>query len=131
MEEQQEIDIPEVIEQKKRPLLIYIFSLMISAGSIYVLYSAVQTLTHSGNQPLMTYGAIADLVFFIITFAFILLFFMLKRSCLTFLYISIGISVFANVLITDWIMAIATLIIGIVIWDYIAHKKIDGVKIFQ
>ena len=120
---------------EKRPGVVWIYSIIVIIGIIITILSSISVLTNPygrmGVSDVQYYSQIISLILIIPEIIFIILFFMLKRSSLIWLYISFGISLVIDLIATKWFMALITAVLGWIVWDYIQHKKIDEQLVFK
>jgi hypothetical protein len=118
----------------KRPGVVWAYSIIVAIGILFTVIGSIGVLSNPygrmGFSPMMFYVQIFSLVLIIPEIIFIVLFFMLKRSSLTLLYISFGLRVVVNLISQHWIWAVVIAVVAWVVWDYISHKKIDGQSVF-
>jgi len=115
----------------KRPGVVWIFSILIILGIIYsVSFSIHNLFIFIGISTLNYVISIISIILVIPFLIFIILFFMLKRSSLIWLYISFGLSILVFLIVKEWISLIVFTVLGLAVWDYIRKKQIGGRNVF-
>lgn len=117
----------------KRTGVVWVYSILVIlaivlsiVGNIAVLVNPMVKLL----KPVEYYASLIALVLVIPYAIFIIMFFMLKRNSLIWLYISFGISFITQLVIKSWFYAAVVLIVGWAVQDYIRNKKVDNQNIF-
>jgi hypothetical protein len=118
-----------------RPGIVWVFTIL----SIFGLFSIVAPfidvfVTHTSPQSFLPHAelfAVGAIIWGLLILIFLYLFFMLKKSSLIFLYITLGYAIIFNVIIKNWIIIIVEIIFNIILWDYIKRKKVDGQPVFN
>ena len=118
----------------KRPLEVWFFSILI----IFSLFGSVAPfidvfLTHTSAQSFIPHAelfAIFAIIWGLLGVVFLYLFFMLKKSSLTFLYILFAYGTIFNIILKNWIAVVVEIIIVATLWGIITRKKIDGQPVF-
>jgi hypothetical protein len=129
---------PKVPGQKpntKRPFVVWAYAFWTVLGIIsslmdglrYIALSQSMGSTYSGFYSFL---GIVTLLFTIPNGIFIYLFFMMRKSCLKWLYIGLGLSSLPLLYIGSWVWLLLSLVIGWIVWDYVAHKKIGDTLLF-
>jgi len=111
-----------------RPGVVWLFTLGGVIWFFFILLAAIEILSTQ------TYGVLTllDLIFSVIPhFILIVLFFMLKRSSLTWTYIFFGLQAMLALIELDWINIVISLVFAWIVSDYIKNKKIDGQALFK
>ena len=118
----------------KRPGTVWLYSVFVFLGILFTLASSVPVLINPygflGVSTIEYYATIFSLILTIPEIIFIYLFFNLKKTSLTWLYISFGLSVLVGLIGGQWFMSVLTAGFGWVIWDYISHKKVNDQNLF-
>ena len=116
------------------PGVVWMYSILVAVGIIWGFIVDIGILANPygrlGLPPLAYYASVISLILVIPQGIFIYLFFMLKRSSLTWLYISFELDVILNLISQQWIFAVVLAVFGWVVWDYISHKKVNGQPVF-
>ena len=118
----------------KRPGVVWVYTIIVVLGLLGNLFTGITLLISPfgrlGMSDLQYYAGILTLVVSIPQAIFMYLFFMLKKSSMTWLYISFGLGLVLSLIGAQWVGAVLTLVIGWVVWDYIKNKKIDDQPVF-
>ena len=118
----------------KRPGVVWVYTILVALGILSTVIGTILMLANPygrmGLPAMMFYAQIGSLILVIPQIIFIVLFFMLKKSSLTWLYISFGLGIVFNLIAQQWIWAVVMAVFGWVVWDYISHKKVDGQPVF-
>jgi len=118
----------------KRPGVVLAYFILVCVGILMNIIGALIALTNPRvlgiGTPFAMVSAVISLITVIPAIIFIVLFFNLKKNCLTWLYISFGIYFVLGLIGMNWLAVILSAVVGWVVWDYIVHKKIDGKPVF-
>jgi hypothetical protein len=118
----------------KRPSVVWVYSILVTFGILFSVIGSIGILSNPygrmGLPPMMYFAQIFSLILVIPQIIFIALFFLLKKSSLTWLYISFGLGIVLNLIAQQWIAVVIMAVFGWAIWDYISHKKVDGQAVF-
>lgn len=118
----------------KRPVVVWAYTILVVLGVMYTVVSSILVLANPfgrfGMLGVGYYSLTVSLVLMIPQAIFIYLFFMLRRSSLTWLYISFGLKIIVYLITTKMGWAFLTGIIAWVVWAYISNKKVDGQPLF-
>ena len=115
-----------------RPGVVWMFFILGVLGILNSVYESIITLS-SGPQltTLTLIGYIITIILLIPTAIFLYFFIMLNKKSITWLYVSFGVLVLANIITAQWVFAIITAILAWVVWDYIKNKKVDEQPVFN
>jgi hypothetical protein len=117
----------------KRPSIVWAYTIIVLIGMFFSIYGSIINLN---NPPLIgaytqpKFISIISIVLIVPYLIFLILFFMLKRSSLIWLYISFGLFIILNLISALWIWLIIDIVFGWVVWDYIRNKKVDNAQVF-
>ena len=118
----------------ERPGVVWVYSIIVAVEIVWNAMSDIGILTNPygrfGLPPMVYYASIISLILVIPQAIFIYMFFMLKKSSLTWLYISFGLGIVLIFIAQQWIMTVILAVFGWVVWDYVSHKKVNGQPIF-
>jgi len=118
----------------ERPGIVWVYSLFVFLGIILSVVGNFAVITKPLAQtlsPVAFYAAIISMILVIPQAIFIYLFFMLKKSSLTWLYITFGGGILLSAIAQQWLSVVILAVFGWAVWDYITKKKAkDGQPIF-
>ena len=118
----------------ERPSVVWVYSILVAVGIVWSVISGIGILTNPYGRlalpPMAYYASIVSLILVIPQAIFIYMFFMLKKSSLTWFYISFGLSLVLNLVAQQWIWAVVIAVFGWTVWDYVSHKKVNGQPVF-
>lgn len=111
----------------KRPITVWAYTILAALGLLSVFSTGMKMLTLAGSSlylgQIRYYAYIASLILLVPELIFLGSFFMLKRSCLIWLYISAGAGAAVEAVLGNWIAAALLLIFSWAVWDYVNRKK--------
>ena len=116
-----------------RPKVVTFYTILVILGMLLTIAENLFTLfvpVSGFIKPNYT-QAIISLILLIPQGIFIFKFYNLKKNCLTWLYIGLGLPIVAALISQQWIIAVIYAVFGWVLWDYISHKKFNGETIFK